>query len=96
MFSVLDGHEHIHKHKRLAENVALDTISTLIRSKRAESDKDTLIKQTSDLKVEKHSEHKHENAHSAIGVTLVLGFVFMLIIDQIGGKMSHRSHSNLI
>lgn len=30
--------------------------------------------------------------HSAIGVTLVLGFVFMLIIDQIGGKISHGRH----
>ena len=28
--------------------------------------------------------------HSAIGVTLVIGFIFMLIVDQIGGKVSHR------
>jgi hypothetical protein len=42
------------------------------------------------------SSHEHGHAggrsHSAIGVTLVLGFVFMLFVDQIGGKMSHRHH----
>lgn len=33
--------------------------------------------------------NKNENVHSSIGVTLVLGFVFMLIVDQIGGNISH-------
>ena len=32
---------------------------------------------------------KSSTSHSAIGITLVLGFVFMLIIDHIGGKISH-------
>ncbi|CAF0842861.1 unnamed protein product [Brachionus calyciflorus] len=44
------------------------------------------------------SEHEHEHSgssHSAVGITLVLGFVFMLIIDQIGGKMSHKPHQVL-
>lgn len=46
--------------------------------------------------LENEHSHNHEStAHSAIGVTLVLGFVFMLIIDQIGGKFSHRSHQSM-
>jgi hypothetical protein len=50
------------------------------------------------IKSKEDGEHAHEHAHgpshSAIGVTLVLGFVFMLFIDQIGGKMSHRHHGS--
>ena len=68
----------------------------LSRKKRSDSLKDA-PKSYSDTKPaqDKHSEsieHKNENAHSAIGVTLVLGFIFMMIIDQIGGKISHRPH----
>lgn len=87
-------HDHAHKHKRSAENVALDSLEILTRFKRAEGEKDSPVKQTSEVKLDKHLEHAHtnENAHSAIGVTLVLGFIFMLVIDQIGGKVSHRSH----
>lgn len=39
--------------------------------------------------------HYESNAHSAIGVTLVLGFAFMLFVDQIGGKIGHRPHQSL-
>ena len=49
-----------------------------------------------DLKIEDEHDEVHSgesNAHSAIGVTLVLGFVFMLFIDQIGGKIGHRHQS---
>jgi solute carrier family 39 (zinc transporter), member 9 len=36
--------------------------------------------------------HSHESSpHSIIGVTLVLGFVFMLIVDQIGGQIGHST-----
>ena len=44
---------------------------------------------------EDHSHGQEESgpAHSSIGVTLVLGFIFMLIVDQIGGKVSHRPHT---
>lgn len=42
-----------------------------------------------------HSYESDEStSHSAIGVTLVLGFVFMLLVDQIGGKFSHRPHQS--
>jgi hypothetical protein len=44
----------------------------------------------------KGEDHLGESsAHSAIGVTLILGFVFMLFVDQIGGKFGHRSHQIL-
>ena len=40
--------------------------------------------------------HNHSNnSHSLVGLTLVLGFVFMLIVDQIGGKISHKTHQVL-
>lgn len=34
-------------------------------------------------------EHGHEQLHSCIGVSLVLGFVFMLLVDQIGSSHVH-------
>ena len=34
-------------------------------------------------------EHSHGVEHKAIGVSLVAGFVVMLIIDQLGGGHSH-------
>ncbi|CAF4972565.1 unnamed protein product, partial [Rotaria sp. Silwood1] len=40
--------------------------------------------------------HKHsDTTHSAIGVTLILGFVFMLIIDNCGSRII-RHHGNQI
>lgn len=42
-----------------------------------------------------HKPHEHHHSttdvHSLIGVTLVSGFIFMLIVDQIGGAHSHAS-----
>ncbi|TNN64147.1 Zinc transporter ZIP9 [Liparis tanakae] len=38
--------------------------------------------------VGKH-EHSHEQLHACIGVSLVLGFVFMLLVDQIGSSHVH-------
>ncbi|XP_048733586.1 zinc transporter ZIP9-like [Ostrea edulis] len=44
-----------------------------------------------------HKPHEHHHSttdvHSLIGVTLVSGFIFMLIVDQIGGAHSHASAS---
>ena len=43
---------------------------------------------------QKTSEHKHsENNHSAIGVTLILGFVFMLIVDNFSSRLFHHHGS---
>lgn len=36
-------------------------------------------------------EHGHEQLHACIGVSLVLGFVFMLLVDQIGSSHVHSS-----
>ncbi|XP_071497615.1 zinc transporter ZIP9-like [Diadema antillarum] len=46
-----------------------------------------------------HPEHDHshspaEELHSLIGVALVFGFVFMLLVDQIGGAHGH-SHTQI-
>lgn len=38
---------------------------------------------------EPHDEHQHANSHSGIGVSLVLGFIFMLVIDHLGGNYGH-------
>lgn len=36
-------------------------------------------------------EHGHEQLHACIGVSLVLGFVFMLLVDQIGSSHMHST-----
>ncbi|CAG5866795.1 zinc transporter ZIP9 isoform 1-T2 [Menidia menidia] len=36
-------------------------------------------------------EHGHEQLHACIGVSLVLGFVFMLLVDQIGSSHVHNT-----
>ncbi|XP_072313867.1 zinc transporter ZIP9 [Eucyclogobius newberryi] len=36
-------------------------------------------------------EHNHEQLHACIGVSLVLGFVFMLLVDQIGSAHVHST-----
>ncbi|XP_077395901.1 zinc transporter ZIP9 [Festucalex cinctus] len=38
-----------------------------------------------------HHEHGHEQLHACIGVSLVLGFVFMLLVDQIGSSHVHSA-----
>jgi solute carrier family 39 (zinc transporter), member 9 len=70
----------------------------LQRLKRDDDTKSDTLK-VSDLKgSNKEESHSHisdsNSSHSSIGVTLVLGFVFMLIVDQIGGKLSHQ-HAGL-
>lgn len=63
---------------------------------RLDSELDAKPKDPKSLESEKYEEHSHSgsDAHSAIGVTLILGFVFMLVVDQIGGKYGHRSHQS--
>ncbi|XP_038078994.1 zinc transporter ZIP9-like isoform X2 [Patiria miniata] len=41
-----------------------------------------------------HSTHNEAELHYVIGVSLVLGFVFMLLVDQIGGAHGH-SHAQI-
>ncbi|KAK0046899.1 zinc transporter ZIP9-B [Biomphalaria pfeifferi] len=91
MYSSLEGaHEHVHEHAReVNSNQALN------------------IPEEKDIHKEKpvHEdaapapEHSHKNkleAHSVIGITLVSGFIFMLLVDQIGGNMhAHSSPSEV-
>ncbi|XP_029349407.1 zinc transporter ZIP9 isoform X2 [Echeneis naucrates] len=57
------------------------------------------VPEVSDPKVEaevvggKH-EHSHEQLHACIGVSLVLGFVFMLLVDQIGSSHVHNTDAD--
>ncbi|ESO10875.1 hypothetical protein HELRODRAFT_167387 [Helobdella robusta] len=48
------------------------------------------IKETSG---NEHGSHSEKDVHSYIGVALVLGFVFMLLVDQIGGSHNFSSSS---
>ncbi|XP_061552129.1 zinc transporter ZIP9 isoform X1 [Phycodurus eques] len=41
-----------------------------------------------------HHEHGHEQLHACIGVSLVLGFVFMLLVDQIGSSHIHSAEDS--
>ena len=41
-----------------------------------------------------HDEHHGENLHLIIGLALVLGFIFMLLIDQIGSNSRARGALN--
>ncbi|XP_058472322.1 zinc transporter ZIP9 [Solea solea] len=43
------------------------------------------------LSVSGKHEHSHEHLHACIGVSLVLGFVFMLLVDQIGSSHVHST-----
>ncbi|XP_034431548.1 zinc transporter ZIP9 [Hippoglossus hippoglossus] len=51
---------------------------------------DSKVKAEAGLVIEKH-EHSHEQLHACIGVSLVLGFVFMLLVDQIGSSHVHNT-----
>ena len=69
------GHDHDHVHNHDDQNLLLDKLN-----------KEKELKANEEL----HGGHS-EGSHSAIGVTLVLGFVFMLIVDQIGGQIGHMT-----
>lgn len=38
------------------------------------------------------TEETGESSHKAVGISLLIGFVFMLLVDQIGG--SNHSHAS--
>ena len=52
---------------------------------------DSKVKADSALGVIEKHEHSHEQLHACIGVSLVLGFVFMLLVDQIGSSHVHNT-----
>lgn len=39
-----------------------------------------------------HEHHEHSNNHKVVGISLLLGFVSMLLVDQCSGSHGH-SHS---
>lgn len=43
-----------------------------------------------------NNEHSHEQLHACIGVSLVLGFVFMLLVDQIGSSHMHSTEGRYV
>ncbi|CAG5117495.1 unnamed protein product [Candidula unifasciata] len=60
----------------------------------------SVIKEVADTNKEapeehKHTEHEHHSdmleKHSTIGISLVTGFIFMLLVDQLGGSMHAHS-----
>lgn len=59
--------------------------SGVVEVSEAKADADTAIGEGI-----KH-DHSHEQLHAYIGVSLVLGFVFMLLVDQIGSSHMHNS-----
>jgi len=90
------GH-HVHKRETTEElNKIFD--SMIKRKRDALHDKMVQDKGPQDdnlnLKDEHEDAHK-SGSHSSIGVTLVLGFVLMFIVDQIGGNMVHVQSSDL-
>lgn len=82
-----------HVHKRETTDELNKFFNNMIKRKRdALHDKvaEEKNQQDNNLNIKDDNEDSHKPAsHSSIGVTLVLGFVFMFIVDQIGGNMVH-------
>lgn len=49
---------------------------------------EAVVAAAADVGSEEHH-HEHNESHKLIGVSLVVGFVFMLLVDQIGGGHAH-------
>lgn len=47
------------------------------------------------LESESHEHHHIESPHRAVGLALLLGFVFMLLVDQIGGATHSHAPDNI-
>lgn len=63
-----------------------------IRSLYEESKLESVVKETSGAPAEV-GEHKHADEHSsAIGLSLVLGFVFMMLVDQVSSRRKEGSN----
>ncbi|XP_059171361.1 zinc transporter ZIP9-like [Physella acuta] len=86
MYSDFDGHEAAHEHVREAEHDKL-----LPASNPKQAPVEIPAAKEVILQHEEHHDHSKSDVHSIIGITLVAGFIFMLLVDQIGGSM--HSHS---
>ncbi|XP_005097024.1 zinc transporter ZIP9 [Aplysia californica] len=78
-----EGHSHQLKEIEHKENEVVNAVGSLAGNDDAA---------TADL----HRDHHHDmgEEHSKIGISLVTGFIFMLLVDQIGGNMHSHSVSN--
>ena len=43
-----------------------------------------------------HEHHDMTEEHSIIGITLVVGFIFMLLVDQMGGNFHSHSAPGMV
>lgn len=84
------------RHKRYDDKSPIKELDTNLKTKDLINDVNNnkpinLIKEDAVVE-EKHSHEEHSShaeSHSGIGVALVLGFVFMLVVDHLGGKYGH-------
>ena len=67
-----------------------------LEHKESELSKETAVLSSGLQSVHEEHEHKHGHdmgeEHNMIGISLVFGFVFMLLVDQIGGSLHSHSH----
>lgn len=85
------GHDHHHAEKAL--EVGQNALPAM-QAANAVAAASGMEKKESVQGGDKHEKHQHDSdPHSLIGVTLVLGFVFMLLVDQIGGSLHARGNS---
>lgn len=63
----------------------------------AAADAEVKLHDHADQEVGHQDSHDMEGNHSIIGITLVTGFIFMLLVDQMGGSLhAHSVPGNLV
>ncbi len=80
-----------------SSNLLQSTSSTRVKRQQVQNESKNLIKSIANTKLDElhqendheQSAHSHNNNHSGVGASLVLGFIFMLVIDHFGGKYGH-------
>ena len=67
--------------------------STLGKHHQASETQNVIASDKAEIPVVHEHEHSHDHTqlHAYIGVSLVLGFVFMLLVDQIGSSHVHST-----
>ncbi|KAH9519508.1 hypothetical protein Btru_002895, partial [Bulinus truncatus] len=89
MYSSSNDHQHVHEYVREIETKQALNVASV---KELKNDQVGLKEPVADSELI----HEKFDTHSIIGITLVAGFIFMLLVDQIGGNMhSHSTPSDL-
>lgn len=67
--------------------------SALGKHHQASQTQNVIASDKAEIPVAREHEHSHDHTqlHAYIGVSLVLGFVFMLLVDQIGSSHVHST-----